>query len=132
MTHYRPIRHALLAITDPSLRRQCREALERSGCATIEEVESGAAAVTQARLNRPEIILLSPQLNDVSALEAMKWLRANREMASTPILVLGSASEAMSARPFVSVVPRPVTPAKLRAALDDLLAPEARLKRAAP
>ena len=131
-TSLQPSRRALLAVVDPVMRRVCREALDSAGFAVANAIESGAAAMTAAREEHPEIILLSQQLSDVPALEAVKWLRSNAESAATPIIILGGNAAANAARDRITVLPRSITAAQLRYALVEALGNRATTKQVSP
>lgn len=115
------------------MRQRCRVTLGIAGFVVANDVESGAAAVTTAREQRPQVIILSQQLSDVPADEAVKWLRSNRDLATTPIIILGGKAEAdeAAARDHIIIVPRPVTAAHIRFALDEAL-PDGPTAQAAP
>jgi DNA-binding response OmpR family regulator len=113
-----PRRRALLVVADPAMRQLCRETLGNAGFAVAIGLDSGTAAVTTAREERPDIIILSQQLNDVPASEAVKWLRSNANLATTPIVILGGKAETVHDR--IVVLPRPITAAQLRDALADI------------
>lgn len=115
-------RRALLVVSGQTMRRLCREALGSEGF-VVSEVESAAAAVTAAREQRPELIILSRQLSDVPASEAVKWLRSNLETVTTPIIILGGKIEAKEAsvREGTTVLSRPISAAQIHHALSEAL-----------
>jgi len=114
-----PPRRALLVVADPVMRRLCWETLDSAGFVVANGIDSGAAAVTAAREQRPEVIFLSQQLSDVPALEAAKWLRSNADLAATPIIILGgnAASDRPANRRQITILSRPITAAHIRDAL---------------
>jgi len=59
----------------------------------------------------------------VPALEAVKWLRSNREFATTPIIILdGNAkTESLMGRDRVIEIPRPISAARILRAMDEAL-----------
>lgn len=85
-------RRALVIDTRPTTRRLCREALEDAGF-TVAETDSGVTAITFARLQPPDIILLGRQLHDASGREVVDWLRSNPASRATPIILLGTPAE---------------------------------------
>ena len=85
-------RRALVVDTRPTTRRLCRETLEGAGF-TVTEADSGVAAITSARDQPPDIILLGRQLRDASGREVMDWLRSSPASRSTPIVLLGTRAE---------------------------------------
>lgn len=122
-------RRALLVVTDPAIRQLCGETLAAAGFAISNGLESGAAAVVSARDQSPDIILLSQQLNDVPASEAVKWLRSNPALAATPIVILGGKPNAT--HDGLTVLPRPITGVQLRQAIDRIVPEEDRNHRVA-
>jgi DNA-binding response OmpR family regulator len=111
---------ALLVAPDPVTRKVCCETLRSANFTVVYSTDSGAGAVTLATREHPDVILLSQQLSDVPASEAVKWFRSNKELASTPIIILGTRTEDdMHADSWTILLPRPVTPARLRQALGD-------------
>lgn len=118
-----PPRRALLVVADPVMRQLCRETLGGAGFVVTNGIHSGAAAVTTAREQRPDVIFLSQQLSDVPALEVVKWLRSNADLAIIPIVVLGgdTASDRPANRRQITVLPRPITAAHIRYALSQAL-----------
>lgn len=83
---------ALLVIAEPSSNWLCREVLEALGF-SVEAVDSGIGAVIAVRKRTPQVILLDSQLRDVPAREAVGWLRSNRNLGATPIVILVGANE---------------------------------------
>ena len=120
-------RRALLVVADPVIRRICREALDSAGFVAANGIESGAAALTIAREERPEVIFLSEQLSDVSAIEAVKWLRSNTDLTSTPIIILGgkAGSDRFANLHQITLLSRPFTAAHIHRALSQALPAEA-------
>lgn len=87
------------------------------------EADSGVAAITSARLEPPDVVLLGRQLRDVSGREVMEWLRSNPSSSSTPIVLLGTHAEdaTSSDMPAVVAVSDPVSPTTIRLAVGALL-----------
>jgi DNA-binding response OmpR family regulator len=114
------LRHALLVVANPVTRQLCSETLDNAGFLVENAIDSGAAAVTAAREQRPEVILLSQQLSDAPALVVVKWLRSNADLATTPIIILGGSNANLddhSDRRQITVLSRPITAAHIRSAL---------------
>lgn len=121
MTH-RPDgrRRALLVASDPVIRKVCCETLSNANFTVRDGTDSGAGAMSLATREHPDVILLSQQLSDVPASEAVKWFRSNQKLKSTPIIILGTRAEDDAFTDARTIVlPRPVTPARLRQALGD-------------
>ncbi len=55
---------------------------------TILQTKDGREALDIARLHRPDLILMDIQLPDVSGLEITKWLKADEELRSIPIVAV--------------------------------------------
>ncbi len=116
-------RRALLADSDPVTRQLCQETLMAAGFVVINTVTSGAGALALAMAERPDVILLSQQLSDVPADEAVKWLRSNEALRTTPIIIMGGKIEREGAPMPEQVVMllRPITIARIKQALSDAL-----------
>jgi len=113
-------RRALLVAPDPMTRKICCETLSSANFMVLSPAASGAGAVALATREHPDVILLSQQLSDVPASEAVKWFRSNKELASTPIIILGTRAEDDAfTDAWTIMLPRPVTPTRLRQALGD-------------
>lgn len=125
-------RLALVAVPDPTMHRMCRDTLVHAGFELTDSVTTGAVAVAAARERRPTVILLSHQLDDVPAEEAIKWLRSNRESATTPIIIVGGKTGSLGTPAGVTALPRPVSAAQLRNALAQTFGAEARTSQGAP
>lgn len=119
-------RIALVAVTNSATRALCSETLRAIGFTVTNGIESGSDVISKARERHPEIIILSEQLNDVPASEAVKWLRANRQSAASAIIVVGSANDTPGADGHLALLPRAFTRSQLRDALGRLLGPEER------
>lgn len=115
-------RFALVAVTNQAARMLCRETLQAIGFTVADDIESGAIALSDARERHPDVIILSEQLSDVPASEAIKWLRSNRLSATSPIIILGGLSNmTMLNDNSVTALPRPTTRTQLRNALAQIL-----------
>ena len=108
---------ALLVVTDSTLREYCRDLLFGAGLTVAEGIESGAAAVVVSRDLSPDLIVLSRQLGDVAAPEAVTWLRSNPQSATTPIIVIGRKGNTKIAEGFVTMLPRAFSAVQFREAL---------------
>ena len=119
----RPLRRALVVGADPVTLRFCRDALKSSGFA-VDAVDSGIAAVVAARADLPDLIFVDVQLRDVPGREAIRWLRSNPALQSTPIIVLTTNAEDDAApdltRPGPSLL-KPVSLAALRRVIRKVL-----------
>lgn len=85
-------RRALLVEADPGTRTLCRKVLESLGF-VVSAMDSGVAAVTEARREPPDLILIDLQLRDIDGFKLMEWLRANEALKTTPIVALSTSAE---------------------------------------
>ena len=119
----RPLWRALVVGADPVTLRFCRDALKSSGFA-VDAVDSGIAAVVAAREDLPDLIFVDVQLRDVPGREAIRWLRSNPALQSTPIIVLTTNAEDDAVpdltRPGPSLL-KPVSLAALRRVIREVL-----------
>jgi CheY-like chemotaxis protein len=83
---------ALILGADHATLLLCRDALEGSGFA-VDAVDSGIAALIAIREALPDLILVDGQLRDVPGREAIKWLRSNPALQTTPIIILTEEAE---------------------------------------
>jgi DNA-binding response OmpR family regulator len=119
-----PPRRAVVAATDPAIQRLCKDVLTGLGYSIANGLDSGAGAVIAARHETPDIILLSQQLSDVPAREAVKWLRSNAALAATPIIIIGGRGDGDAGEVHAAMVlPRPVSAARLARAIAETTAP---------
>ena len=84
-------KRALIVEAAPSSLRLCREILKCSGF-VIELAGTGIAALTSARENRPDLIVMDLQRPDVPGREFIGWLRDVPALRSTPIIILAGAA----------------------------------------
>ena len=61
--------------------------LEAQGYDTLETRE-GLAALSLARLHRPDLILMDIQLPEISGLEVTKWLKEDDDLAHIPVVAV--------------------------------------------
>jgi two-component system, cell cycle response regulator DivK len=64
-----------------------RDLLQANGYNTL-EATTGADAVKLALEHQPDLVLMDIQLPDIDGLDALRQLRADERMASTPIVAL--------------------------------------------
>lgn len=77
----------LLVDDDAHLRELFRLALEHKGYA-VRLGENGADAVRLARESPPDLIILDGNMPVMDGLDALKKLRANRGLATVPVIML--------------------------------------------
>jgi signal transduction histidine kinase len=79
---------AVLIVDDSAADRALlRTILGRAGY-TVHEVAKGQEVVPQARRVRPHVIILDVNLPDMSGLDVCRAIRADREIANVPVLML--------------------------------------------
>ena len=61
--------------------------LEAQGYETLQTRE-GLSALSIARDNKPDLILMDIQLPEISGLEVTKWLKEDDELASIPVVAV--------------------------------------------
>jgi two-component system KDP operon response regulator KdpE len=76
--------HVLVVDDEVQIRRFLRISLEANNY-RVYEAEHGAAALAQAALHRPDVIILDMNLPDMEGVEVLRRLR---EWASTPVIML--------------------------------------------
>ncbi|HWE75676.1 MAG TPA: hypothetical protein VG328_21130 [Stellaceae bacterium] len=118
---------ALLANVDPAAHLACVEALAAAGFSVLNGTQSGTAMMTIAREKKPEIILLDQHLSDVSAAEAIKWLRTVPALRDIPVIIVGGKLVSQQPDDHVTVLPRPINPERVLKALKAALTFEPRI-----
>lgn len=118
-------RRALIVEADPGTRDACVAATERCGL-VADIVENGVAAVSSARRNRPDLIIVDMQLRDSAGPEVIRWLRSNPTLRSTPTVVLTTNSGDLSHSgqwEVNAILLKPLTLAKIERTIRGLLTP---------
>ena len=64
-----------------------RDLIEASGYRTI-QTRNGMEALDLARKHRPDLILMDIQLPEVSGLDVTRWLKADPELKSIPVIAV--------------------------------------------
>jgi CheY-like chemotaxis protein len=118
---------ALLASVDPAAHLACVEALAAAGFSVLNDTQSGTAMITIAREKQPEIILLDQHLSDVSAVEAIKWLRTMPALRDIPIIIVGGKRVSQQPDDRVTVLPRPINRERVLKALKVALTSQPRI-----
>lgn len=80
----------LIANDDADLLAICQEVLEDAGH-TVWSVAGGTYALEQARVRRPDVIVIDWQMPDMDGLAALRALRAMPETLSIPILMMSGS-----------------------------------------
>ena len=61
--------------------------LEAHGYSTL-QTKDGREALELARMHRPDLFLMDIQLPEVSGLEVTKWIKADDELKSIPVIAV--------------------------------------------
>lgn len=78
----------LLLIDDSETQSgQIKQSLERLGY-TVEWARSGVEGLKQARLNRPDLVLLDVVMADIDGFAVCRWLKMNAETREIPVIML--------------------------------------------
>ncbi|MGB0719059.1 MAG: response regulator [Bdellovibrionales bacterium] len=78
----------VLIVEDNALNMKLfHDLLEAHGIATI-ETSDGKQVLDLARANKPDLILMDIQLPEVSGLDVTKWLKADEELKSIPVIAV--------------------------------------------
>jgi DNA-binding response OmpR family regulator len=102
---------------DDTLRKGCRDLLERTGCLVFESPGATHARMFLGTIT-PTVVLLEVSLPDQSGLEVLRFVKHNRALHEVPV-VLMSASAALpeGSDLATSVLRKPFTPEQLFAAV---------------
>jgi len=78
----------ILIVEDNELNMKLfHDLLEVHGYATL-QTKDGREALQLAREHRPDLILMDIQLPEVSGLEVTKWIKADDELKSIPVIAV--------------------------------------------
>lgn len=78
----------ILIVEDNELNMKLfHDLLEAHGYATL-QTRNGKEALQIARDHRPDLILMDIQLPEVSGLEVTRWLKADEELRSIPVIAV--------------------------------------------
>lgn len=115
----------LIADDRPSSRELLRTVLERAGYEVI-EAEDGEAAVEQARLRHPDLIMLDLQMPRLDGYGVMERLRSDPAFEFPPVLALTASAmrgdrEKILAAGFTEYLAKPAGADLLREAVARLL-----------
>jgi two-component system, cell cycle response regulator DivK len=117
-------RRALVVESDPGTREICQRAVATCGL-VADVVDNGVAAVSNARQNRPDLIIMDLQLRDSPGPEVIQWLRSNLTLKSTPAILLTTNAGDISrskAWGVNAILLKPLTLAAIQNTIRDLLA----------
>jgi two-component system, OmpR family, response regulator MtrA len=83
----------LIAEDDSDLRLLVSLKLESSGHQVV-SVEDGSAAAQHCRTIRPDLVILDLMMPGMSGLEVCRFIRADPELTSTPVILLTARAQA--------------------------------------
>jgi len=120
-------RTVLIVEDNPITRKVFRLALEGEGFRVF-EAEDEASALAAIPVARPDLLILDHVLPRMAGIELLAQLRAEADTPGLPALLVTSAvspleAERAHADPAVSVLPKPIEPSRLVAAVRARLAP---------
>ena len=113
--------HTILVVDDePTIRALVRAALEPNGVRVV-EAGDGTGALKSVEANRPDLILLDIALPRMSGLDVCRRLKAERETADIPVLLLTGLVQHIDAVGAQGVIAKPFSPAKLASQVASML-----------
>jgi DNA-binding response OmpR family regulator len=135
MAAKRPVQQLLSGLGVPSRILICdneepMRALERASLAhedyESDEARDGDEALEQARKLGPDLMVLVVQMPGRTGFEVLQELRADPELARTPVLMLTARAQASDREAAVEVganryLPKPFSPVELAAVVEELL-----------
>ena len=118
-------KRVLLVDDDADILTSMQAAFEPTG-AVIETANNGNAAVALAEKNDPDVIVLDMMMPGRTGLDVLAELRADDELADTPVIVLtaraqASDREAASTAGADRFLPKPFSPIALANVVRELL-----------
>ncbi|HZH11818.1 MAG TPA: response regulator [Microvirga sp.] len=82
------MKKTVLIVEDNELNMKLfNDLLEAHGYATL-KTSHGIEAMELARAHKPDLILMDIQLPEVSGLEVTRWLKADEELRSIPVIAI--------------------------------------------
>jgi DNA-binding response OmpR family regulator len=116
----------LIADDDEDIRALVSTILTKAGF-HAEAVDGGVSALEAAERETPHIVVLDVRMPDMSGLEVCRQLKARRETAASPILLISAESSTEDvAAGFAAgcddYLPKPFSPRELVHRVDQLLA----------
>src|SRR5919107_4656930 len=87
VTNRRTARKVLIVEDNELNMKLFNDLLEAHGYTTL-QTKDGRQALSIARTHRPDLILMDIQLPEVSGLEITKWLKADEDLRSIPVIAI--------------------------------------------
>jgi two-component system, OmpR family, response regulator RpaA len=113
----------LICDDEPALRELIRVSLD--GRFSFAEAHDGVECLAMARQLQPDVVVLDMMMPRLNGLDVLSELRADEELADTPVIVLTAqpASREEAMRGGASrVMLKPFTPDEISAAVEEVLA----------
>lgn len=82
-----PVKRVLIVEDNDLNMKLFHDLLEAHGYQTL-QTKDGKEALALARTHRPDLILMDIQLPEVSGLEVTKWLKADVELRTIPVIAV--------------------------------------------
>jgi two-component system OmpR family response regulator len=116
----------LLVDDDPDLRLIGRISLGRIGGWEVLEASSGSEALEQARLERPDLILLDVMMPGMDGVTALLELRKEPLTADIPVIFMTAKAQRSEVDRYrelgaVGVIPKPFDPMLLSAHVHEIM-----------
>lgn len=83
----------ILVVDDVATNRIVMKVKLAAACYAVEQAENGADALKAARDTKPDLILLDVMMPDMSGLDVCRALKADRETADIPIILITALSD---------------------------------------
>jgi CheY-like chemotaxis protein len=112
----------LICDDEPALRELVRVSLDDGY--EIVEADNGHACLTAARATRPDIVVLDLMMPQKHGLDVLDDLRADGDLADTPVIVLTAqpaAGDDALRRGATRVLEKPFDPDQINAAVEEVL-----------
>jgi CheY-like chemotaxis protein len=119
-------RSVLVVDDDELVREVAKAALEIVGGWTVRTAQSGTDAHDQARLNRPDAVLLDVMMPGVDGPRTLEALRGDPATSDIPVIFLTAKVPAADGSEWdglelAGVIPKPFDPMTLAAEMSELL-----------
>ena len=113
-----PWNRILMVEDDPDIQTVARLALEAVGGFTVSVCGTGRDALDATPVFSPDLILLDVMMPDMDGVSVLKALRADSQMAGTPVIFLTAKAQPQEIAQFrelgaLDVIPKPFDPMTL-------------------
>jgi two-component system, OmpR family, response regulator MtrA len=115
----------LIAEDDSDLRLLISLKLESAGHQVV-SVEDGSTAAAHCRSMRPDLVILDLMMPGMSGLEVCRFIRADPDLVSTPVILLTARAQASDIEAGMAAgvdeyLTKPFSPRELAGRVDSLL-----------